>query len=646
MTAGPRLSLGWVSAVVVSTLIGLGLVGTADVKALHGGNIASNVNLFFVGILLIFSPNAMRILMRKTARMERFILVILLGVAFYAIKILASPHAFIYNDEYIHLRNTQNILAGGHLFQFNPLLPTAGYYPGLAAITATLVNLTGFSVFLSGLIVIGVARVVISASFYFVAERVTGSSRGGGVASLLYATNSMFLFWSAQFAYEDLALPLAAFTVWWLTRTRNIRGRTAAQIITVITIIAVTVTHHISAFALCAILAALYIAERTLGYPTATRRYLGVFAALAGVLAACWFFVVAKPAATYLVGQNFTPAMQGMASTFTGQGSGRTLYGGSAETPPKWYIYIGFLALLIILGALLPAVIRAWRILRTRGFANSMRPRASVAVATIIAISFPLTLLPRLTPEGSAISARTSELIFTAIGCTVGLLWEEAGRSASLGTQRIPSLAPWNKIRTLVATFLASLVLIGQVSIGTSFFTILPATTAGFPVYVQPYMISAAEWSNRHLGADQVFATDNINTLALTGYGQEDPMDVNYIWPIFYTTDMNSMVIGMIKKYHIDYVLLDLLTTEEQPVKPGGFYYSSLEPINSINGGPLPKAYLGKFAAYTCSRLIYKSGSIRIYDISQIANGSCIPHRITNAPKTSGKKSANLKAAS
>ena len=42
-------------------------------------------------------------------------------------------------------------------------------------------------------------------------------------------TNPMFLFWSAQFAYEGLALPLAAFIVWWISRTRGIRGHAAAQ---------------------------------------------------------------------------------------------------------------------------------------------------------------------------------------------------------------------------------------------------------------------------------------------------------------------------------------------------------------------------------------------------------------------------------
>ncbi len=73
----------------------------------------------------------------------------------------------------------------------------------------------------SGLIIIGVARVLITACVFLVAEKVTGSSRTAAGASLVYAANPMFLFWSASFSYENLALPLAAFVVWWIGRTRQ-----------------------------------------------------------------------------------------------------------------------------------------------------------------------------------------------------------------------------------------------------------------------------------------------------------------------------------------------------------------------------------------------------------------------------------------
>ena len=79
-------------------------------------------------------------------------LVLTLCIAFYLVKYLSSPTVFTFGDEYIHLRNTQNILQSGHLFGYNPLLPSAAYYPGLAAATAGLVSITGLSTFAAGLL--------------------------------------------------------------------------------------------------------------------------------------------------------------------------------------------------------------------------------------------------------------------------------------------------------------------------------------------------------------------------------------------------------------------------------------------------------------------------------------------------------------
>ncbi len=152
----------------------------------------------------------------------------------------------------------RDILRTHRLFASNPLLPTATYYPGLAAVTAGFVHLTGLGPFASGLLIIGVARVLFSACFFLIAERVTGSGRAAAAASLVYAANPMFLFWAAAFSYENLALPLATFVVWWLGRTRRGRGRPALAV-TALAIVAVAVTHHVVGLALSALLGAWWL---------------------------------------------------------------------------------------------------------------------------------------------------------------------------------------------------------------------------------------------------------------------------------------------------------------------------------------------------------------------------------------------------
>jgi hypothetical protein len=198
-----------------------------------------------------------------------------------------------------------------------------------------------------------------------------------------------------------------------------------------------------------------------------------------------------------------------------------------------------------------------------------------------------------------------------------------------------------------VATLLLCLVFLGQVSIGNSFFTLLPNQDSGFNIYPQPYMINVAHWTRQHLGPHQTFATDATNQLALAAYGEENPANVNIIYPMFFTSSMDSATVNVIKENHVHYVLLDWLTTKEPPVRPGGSYYSGLEPDDLLKGGPLPKAFFEKFATYTCSHLVYQSGSIQIYDVSTIANGSCVP-RLIKAPAkaSSGKKPAKPKATS
>jgi hypothetical protein len=639
-----RLGLRWVSAVLLCMIAGLALVRQADVRAVQGANYGTSVYLFWAGLICIFAPAATRVLMRRTARAERLMLVLMLGVALYLVKIEGSPNAFTFFDEYIHVRNTQDILRTGHLFQYNPLLPTAAYYPGLAAIAATIVNLTGLSIFAAGLITIGVARLVISACFYLVAEKVTGSSRGAGAASLVYAANPMFIFWSSSFAYEDLALPLAAFVVWWISRTRALRDRLPAQAIAVVAIIAVTVTHHASAFALAGILAMLFFAELLLRYQPAERRYLGVFAAFTGLISAVWFFVVAKPAWSYIYGQNIGPALRGIISIVSGHSGGRKLFSGTAS-PPIWYVLAGFAAIGIIMAVMLPAVLRAWRILKSRHFTNTPNRRASIAVAAIITISFPITLLPRFTSVGGAVSSRTSEYVFAGMGCILALLLKEARSSTSGKPSWIKRLELTGSRRTFFASLLVTAVFIGEVTIGSSFFLLLPSpsTLPGFPSGVQPDMISAANWARQHLGVDQTFATDADNELSLATYGNENVAPGDDVYPIFFTGNINQSVVRLIKANRIRYLLLDWRTTRGRLPQAGGFYYSQWEPHAGTDYA-LPIAFLEKFSIYTCTSVVYQSGPIQIIDVSRIEDGSCAPIPLADVPSQKKKSPAKKPA--
>ena len=356
----------WTSVVALCVTLGLASVEVGDTASRNGYSHFPAALFFWFGLIFIFGSIAARVLMPGAGRQERLTLIVLLGVALYLVKILTNLDT-PFSDEWIHLRNTEDVLRTHHLFAFNPLLPTAAYYPGLAAAAATLASLSGLSPFASGLFIIGAARLLISACIFLVAEKVTGSSRSAAGASLVYAANPMFLFFSSMFTYENLALPLAAFVVWWLGRTRHQTGR-LVPIVTVISIVAVSVTHHVAGLALTALLGAWYLAERFTKRPTAGQRSVGLMTLVAGTASLMWFFSVARLAASYLLANNVLPALQQTASLVVGHTAPRHLYTSGGYVAPAWQTLAGFAAVGLLVLALPLALYRAWDLyFRLRG---------------------------------------------------------------------------------------------------------------------------------------------------------------------------------------------------------------------------------------------------------------------------------------
>jgi hypothetical protein len=627
-------------------------VGVGDAASRAGHNYSGALAFFWLGLLLIFVPVGVRVLMRDVGLRERLSLIVLLGVALYGVKILGSPYAFTFGDEYIHLRNTEDILRTRHLFQLNPLLPTAAYYPGLAAATAGLVDLTGLSTFVAGLLIIGAARVLISTCFFLVAVRVTGSGRAAAGASLVYIANPMFLFWSSSFSYEDMALPLAAFAIWWLGRTRQEASR-LVPIVTVGAIAAVVITHHVSAFALTGLLAAWWLAERLTGQRTAEGERssagqrvvraaaarpsggghsIGLMALIAGVGTGAWFHFVARPAESYLWNTNLFPALRQLGSLLVGHRPLRHLYSGSiGATAPTWYILAGFAATALLLLGLLLALRREWRtgfLPRRTGDGKHWRGHAPMIVATAVAVVFPLALLPRLTSVGGAVSARSSEYIFTGLGCVLGLLAVEATRSRYGKPNR---QAGQGKLvggrRTLAVALAVTAIFVGELTVGVRYNQLLPESShpQGYPWTVQPDVINAAEWARKHLGMNQRFGVDAIDSNALATYGEQDPVNVDSVWPVFFATTMNKTVVHTIRELGIRYIFVDWRMTRSRPLAYGNYYFSAYEPKNGVYSGPFPGAALRKFASTACARRVYHSGPIEIFDVSRIENGSCVP---------------------
>src|SRR5207244_10976530 len=109
-------------------------------------------------LVVTSAPLTFRLLSPSASRAERISLVVVLGVSLFVVKILASPTGFVRFDELGTWRATNDVLQTGHFFSANPVIVSTAGFPGLPTVTAAVAQLTGLSIFHSGLIVLGVAR--------------------------------------------------------------------------------------------------------------------------------------------------------------------------------------------------------------------------------------------------------------------------------------------------------------------------------------------------------------------------------------------------------------------------------------------------------------------------------------------------------
>lgn len=616
-----RFAYRWIASIVLCSAAGLGVLAVANDASRREIISVPTYQMFWLGLLLIFVPIAVRALANDVNPRERMTLIVFLGLALYLVKVLESPYSFTFVDEYVHERNTHAILGMRHLFTWNPLLNTAAYYPGLGALTAGVVELTGLSVFATGLLIIGISRVLECAFFYLIFKSVTHSGRGAAAASLIYIANPMFLFWSSTFTYENLALPLGAFVVWWIGKTRD-RGGLTSMVVAVVGIIAVTVTHHMVAFALAGLLVAWWLAEHVGCRATkAARRQVGMLAMVACCATFTWFFVVARPAATYLLNDNLLEGLQDTISVFRGHTAPRKLYALTGFTPPAWEPIAGFAAVFVLLAALPAGLLRVrWSCRRT-----------PAAVATALAIGYPLSLVPRLAPHGVSLSGRASEYVYTGLGCVIGLLFTAAAsrwyawRESAPG-ERDGRRHKWRYsfIPTSLAALLATVVFVGNVTVGNRFYERLPeaANPHGYERTLQPDVVAASTWALHHLGSNQMFGANNIDSWAVATYGEQDLADARWLSQIFFAETVNSDVVKNIKKIKLRYLLVNWRMTRAVQQIPD-YYVHPWEPEANHHSHVFPTQALEKFSSSPCIRLIYDAGPIQIYDVSQIESGSC-----------------------
>jgi hypothetical protein len=637
---------GWLPAIA---LVGsIGLLGISVANNLSGAGVQGVEPLFWLGLTLIVAPVAARLLGGRAGRLERLGLALLFGMDLYLVKFMQSPYAFTYSDELLHLFNANQIVETGRLFTPNPILPPSALYPGLEAVTTALMRLTGLDTFGAGLVVIGLGRFMLMLALFLLYEQLTGSARVASLASMLYAGSANFLYWSAQFSYESLALPLVVIALYAVARReagRERAERVGLTIVALLLIVSVVVTHHISSYFLAASLVAWAVlsspartavfgwVERRLGGLSATRlgqriqplgrRLIGraawpapaqgaatggpgglaVFAVVAVLL---WLVYVASLTLTYL-SPLFSKALLSLTQMIAGEESGRALFQPSTGgyVAPNWERVVGLGAVVLCLLGLPFGLREVWRRRLHHPFVLLL---AGAAVAYFAMLGL------RLNSAAWEISNRSGDFLFI-------------GLALVLAMARFPV---WPVVRRLLRPLLTGAVVV----------ILSGGVIAGWPpqlrlaqVYqvvaggqrLDPAGLAAAKWARAELGPHRRIAAEAADAIYLLAYGDQNVQTGRQysIQSVFEATVLQKWQVNVLQNKQVEYLAVNRRLISNDTMSGIFFDHGGQWPLpaNEL----LPPEVYAKFNDQPLVGRIYDSGDLVIYDVRAWLSASAQP---------------------
>jgi hypothetical protein len=590
----------------------LSLVAVTGLLAVAAANLAAQVGAwwseiaFYGGLLVIVIPIAVRLLSTRPGNQERIALVVLLALALFACKLIRDPIHFGAYDEFLHWRTAEDMVLTGTVFSPNTLLGVSPYYPGLELVTTALSETGGIPIFEAGSITLAFGRLVFMLALFLFFEMASGSGRVAGIASLVYMTNPKFLYFNSQFAYESLALPLAAVVLFLLVRRGHSQpaGWLGLTVILLVTIPSIVITHHVTSAMLSIFLILWGIVAMFLGRRDSTRAKPGRIAVLTVALIAAWTLLVATATIGYL-GPAVTSTFTEMLRLIGGELEPRTLFESrGGDVAPLWERLTGSASAGLIVLLLPLGLLTVW---------SRYRSSAIVLALALVAMAYPATLLARFTRVGAEVATRTPEFIFLGIGLVVALTLARFSFRGRLGL-----------LQSASAAGVIAVLAIGGVLVGVAPWARLPGPylVAADARSVEPEGIAAATWAREVLGPGQRIVADRVNRILMSSYGQQT-MIVTYetrlpVRRLYLTQEIGPIHRDIVRNGQIRYLVADRRLTTGLPVV-GHYFDRGEESIIGRRETPLEPVLLDKFDRLPEVSRVFDSGNIRIYDIRALA---------------------------
>ncbi len=595
-----RRLVGLVGVGPVVLLMTGGLVPMAMGVAL--GRQAGDANraqaLYVLGLVVIFLPAALGVLLPRVRTSTRVVLALALAVLLQLTRLVLYPSRFMFHDELIHANVLRLIGDTGRLFTENSLLPITAYYPGLELATNAVQELTGLSAHTSAAVLLLAARLVLVLSILLVVSRITGSTRIGATAVIVYACNPQMLFFNSQFSYQSLALPLAAFTVYLVVSRR--RGSRTSLVAAVLGIVAVAFTHHVTMALLVAALVVWWAVE------VALRRRLEnsarSLAALAGAGIAAFALALANPGntlASYL-GAIGTSSVEALVKVANGTQTRKVFQNAAGVVTAPWEKYAIIASLVLTLLVLVPSLLRARRF---------VRDRVTVAVLlSLVALLYPLIPGGHLTVSTAEVGDRAAGFVFLGVAFVVAWwIWQHRVRVWQSGAMAVG----------------AAVIFLGSVVLGAG--SISQQLPGPFRVSddarsIDADNLAAAGWMSTHLPAGSRVYADRVGGLLAAADGKQ--YSITHIGTdidasrLLLDPDYGPADVELVRRAKIRYLISDRRDAFGLPNQ--GVYIENGEFGGDNRTAPVPGVALRKFSSVPGVDVIYDNGSIVIYDLEAL----------------------------
>jgi len=224
---------------------------------------------------------------------------------------------------------------------------------------------------------------------------------------------------------------------------------------------------------------------------------------------------------------------------------------------------------------------------------------------------YPLTQAFRFTSFGTEITDRAAAFLFLPIAYMLTILITHVWPTRQLTRRSIALLSS-----AILVLFLGNIIIATSpnlTGIPGPYLVVADARS------VEPEGINAAMWSLAYLGPDNRIATDRINQMLMSTYGDQRILTRLYdnidVAPIFYSATLSKADLAILQAGQIRYLVVDTRISTALPLE--GTYFENDGPHSVIGRGGLTK-----FNAIPQIDRLFDSGDIVIYDMGAFLAGS------------------------